>query len=164
MAMSSTLRKSLLGAAGTGAVAIATLMIPELEGVRLEPYRDVAGVLTVCYGHTGADIIPGKRYSLAQCKAMLDKDLIPFSRSVERSVKVPATEYQKAALISFSYNVGVYAFEHSSLLRKLNAGDAAGACAGLRQWIYAGGKPWKGLMNRRDIEHEVCTWGQKWPV
>lgn len=161
MAMSSALRKKLFGAAGTGALAIATLMIPELEGVRFEPYRDVAGVLTVCYGHTGADIVPGKRYTEAECKAILDKDLIPFARSVNRSVKVPASEYQKAALISFSYNVGVSAFERSSLLRKLNAGDYAGACDGLRQWIYAGGKSWKGLMNRRDIEHEVCTWGQK---
>lgn len=70
-------------------------MIPELEGVRYEPYRDVAGVLTVCYGHTGVDIVPGKRYTQAECKAILDKDLIPFARSVNRSVKVPATEYQK---------------------------------------------------------------------
>jgi lysozyme len=161
MAMSSTLRKSLFGAAGAGALAISTLMIQELEGIRLEPYRDVAGVLTVCYGHTGADIVTNKRYTLAECRAMLEKDLIPFSRSVTRSVKVPVTEYQKAALISFSYNVGVHAFEHSSLLRKLNAGDYVGACAGLRQWIYAGGRKWKGLMNRRDVEHEVCTWGQK---
>lgn len=136
-------------------------MVPELEGVRYTPYYDVVGVLTVCYGHTGKDIVKGKKYTPAECKAMLDKDLQPFAKSVERSVKVPESEYQKAALISFSYNVGVSAFERSSLLRNLNAGNYQAACDGLKAWIYAGKKQWKGLINRRDIEHEVCTWSQK---
>ncbi|WP_336821543.1 lysozyme, partial [Cedecea sp. VD20] len=116
---------------------------------------------TVCYGHTGADIIKSKTYSQAECKAILDKDLQPFARSVERSVKVPTNEYQKAALISFSYNVGVTAFERSSVLKNLNAGNYTAACDGLRAWIWAGGKQWKGLMSRREVEREVCMWGQK---
>ncbi|WPU24984.1 lysozyme [Cedecea neteri] len=161
MAMSPVLRNRLLAMSGAGAIAIAGTMLTDLEGVRYTPYYDVAGVLTVCYGHTGADIIKTKTYSATECQAMLDKDLVPFARSVERSVKVPTTEYQKAALISFSYNVGVTAFERSSLLRQLNAGNYQAACDGLRQWTYAGGKQWKGLMNRRDVEREVCMWGEK---
>lgn len=161
MAMSPALRNKLLGMAGAGSLAIAGVMIPDLEGVRYAPYRDVAGVLTVCYGHTGPDIKPGKKYSESECSALLQKDLVPFHRSVERSVKVPANEYQKAALITFSYNVGVAAFERSAVLRHLNAGNYQAACDGLRQWIYAGGKKWKGLINRREVEHEVCMWGQK---
>ncbi|WP_235507522.1 hypothetical protein [Citrobacter sp. CtB7.12] len=39
--------------------------------------------------------------------------------------------------------------------------DYAGACAELNRWVYAGGQKWKGLMNRRDVEYEVCTWSQK---
>lgn len=159
--MDTSLRNKLVAAAGGGAMAIAAILIPSLEGVEYKPYRDVAGVLTVCYGHTGPDIIPGKTYTRVECNALLDKDLIPFARSVDRSVKVPSTEYQKAALISFSYNVGVYAFEHSTLLKKLNARDYTAACDELRRWTYAGGKQWKGLMNRREVEHEVCRWGQK---
>lgn len=161
MAISSSLRNKIIAAMGGGAMAIAAVLIPALEGKENKPYQDVVGVWTVCYGHTGSDIIKSKTYTDAECQALLNKDLVPFARSVERSVKVPATEYQKAALISFSYNVGVSAFERSSLLRKLNAGDYAGACDGLRQWIYAGGKEWKGLMSRREIEREVCMWGQK---
>lgn len=159
--MDTSLRNKLVAAAGGGAMAIAAILIPSLEGIEYKPYRDVAGVLTVCYGHTGPDIIPGRTYTRAECKALLDKDLIPFARSVERSVKVPATEYQKAALISFSYNVGVYAFEHSTLLKKLNARDYTGACDELRRWTFAGGKQWKGLMNRREVEREVCLWSEK---
>lgn len=161
MPMPPTLRKSLIAAAGGGAIAIAAVLVPDLEGVRYEPYRDVAGVLTVCYGHTGADIVIGKRYTSGECKALLDKDLVPFARSVERSVKIPASEYQKASLISFSYNVGVKAFESSTLLRKLNAGDSKGACDEMRRWNKAGGKVWKGLINRREVEREICNWGQK---
>ncbi|EMB2734816.1 lysozyme [Serratia liquefaciens] len=158
MAITSSLKKKLAGVAAAGAMAIAAALIPSLEGVEYKPYRDVVGVLTVCYGHTGADIIPGKTYSEAECKAMLNKDLIPFARSVDRSVKVPASEYQKAALISFSYNVGVKAFESSTLLRKLNAGDSSGACDEMRRWNKAGGKVWKGLINRREVEREICNW------
>ncbi|WP_208093617.1 glycoside hydrolase family protein [Serratia ureilytica] len=158
--MTPILKKRLLGAATGGAIAIAAILIPSLEGVEYKPYRDVVGVLTVCYGHTGPDIIPDKTYTEAECKALLDKDLQPFARSVERSVKVPASEYQKAALISFSYNVGVKAFESSTLLKKLNAGDSRGACDEMRRWNKAGGKVWKGLINRREVEREICNWGQ----
>lgn len=161
MAISPVLRNKLVASAGAGALAIASMMIPELEGVRYTPYRDVAGVLTVCYGHTGADIQQGKTYSDGECKALLQKDLVPFAKSVNRFVKVPASEYQKAALITFSYNVGVTAFERSAVLRHLNAGNYQAACDGLRQWIYAGGRKWQGLMNRREVEHEICMWGQK---
>lgn len=161
MVMSPTLRKSIMGVAGGGALAISAVLIPSLEGVEYKPYRDVVGVLTVCYGHTGADIILTKTHTPAECKDLLDKDLVPFARSVERSVKVPASEYQKAALISFSYNVGVKAFESSTLLKKLNAGDSSGACDEMRRWNKAGGKVWKGLINRREVEREICNWGQK---
>ncbi|SMP41237.1 lysozyme [Serratia sp. CC22-02] len=160
MAITPIMKKRLLGAVAGGAIAIAAVLIPSLEGVEYKPYRDVVGVLTVCYGHTGPDIIPDKTYTEAECKAMLDKDLVPFARSVERSVKVPASEYQKAALISFSYNVGVKAFESSTLLKKLNAGDSRGACDEMRRWNKAGGKVWKGLINRREVEREICNWGQ----
>ncbi|NIG73637.1 lysozyme [Klebsiella sp. Ap-873] len=159
--MSPSLKKKLAGLGAASALTIASFVIPELEGVRHTPYYDVVGVLTVCYGHTGADIIKSKKYTEEECQAMLDKDILPFARSVERSVKVPTDEYQKAALISFSYNVGVRAFERSSLLRQINAGNYQAACDGLRQWIYASGKQWQGLMNRREVEHEICMWGQK---
>lgn len=159
MAITASLKKKLSTATAGGAMAIAAVLIPSLEGVEYKPYRDVVGVLTVCHGHTGPDIIPDKTYTEAECKAMLDKDLQPFARSVERSVKVPASEYQKAALISFSYNVGVKAFESSTLLKKLNAGDSRGACDEMRRWNKAGGKVWKGLINRREVEREICNWG-----
>lgn len=159
--MDTSLRNKLVAAAGGGAMAIAAILIPSLEGVKYTPYRDIGGVWTVCNGITGPDVIVGKTYTEKECKDLLQKHLVPYAKSVERSVKVPASEYQKAALISFSFNVGISAFEHSTLLKKLNARDYAGACDEMRRWTFAGGKQWKGLMNRRDVEYEVCTWSQK---
>lgn len=160
MAMSPGLKKTLLGLSGASALSLASVIIPELEGVRYAPYYDVAGVLTVCYGHTGKDIVPGKKYTPKECLTILNNDLQPFARAVERAVTVPADEYQKAALISFSYNVGISAFQHSTLLRDLNAGRFAQACEGLKKWTWAGGKRWKGLMNRREVEYEICRWNR----
>lgn len=158
MAISPTLRKSLITVAAGGSLAIASVLVPSLEGVSYTPYRDVGGVWTVCYGHTGKGIVPGKTYTKAECKALLDKDLQPFARSVDRSVKVPTNAYQKAALISFSYNVGVNAFEHSSVLRNLNAGRYQQACDGFRSWVYVDRVRIQGLMNRREVERELCNW------
>jgi lysozyme len=72
---------------------------------------------------------------------------------------VPLNEYQRAALYSFTYNVGTEAFSKSTLLKKLNAGDQSGACDELRRWKLAGGKKWKGLIKRREIERSLCLAG-----
>ncbi|ECH8186124.1 lysozyme [Salmonella enterica subsp. houtenae] len=149
---------------GAGAVAIAAAMLgghDGLEGRRYIPYRDVAGVLTVCDGHTGKDIIPGKRYTDSECDALLDKDLKRVKAQVDPLIKVSIPESERAAFYSFAYNVGTGAFARSTLLKKLNAGDHAGACNELKRWTYAGGKQWKGLMTRREIEREVCLWGHQ---
>lgn len=161
MAISPVLRQRLVAAAGGGAIAIAAVLIPNLEGNSYTPYRDVGGVLTVCNGITGPDVIQGKTYIQAECDALLQKHLKPYARSVERSVKVPSDAYQKAALISFSYNVGVNAFEHSSVLRNLNAGRYQQACDGMRSWVYVDRVRIQGLANRREVEREICQWGQK---
>ncbi|ENL4830090.1 lysozyme [Salmonella enterica subsp. enterica serovar Teko] len=154
----------MLLAGGASAVAIAAALLgghDGLEGRRYIPYRDVAGVLTVCDGHTGKDIIPGKRYTDAECDALLDKDLKRVKAQVDPLIKVSIPESERAAFYSFAYNVGTGAFARSTLLKKLNAGDHAGACNELKRWTYAGGRQWKGLVTRREIEREVCAWGQK---
>ena len=161
--MSPALRNKILTALGGGAIAIATVMLSGkdgLEGREYVAYRDVVGVLTVCDGHTGSDIIPGKRYTDKECDTLTRADLTRIARQVDQHIRVPLTETQRAAIYSFAYNVGAAATINSTMLRKLNARDYGGACAELKRWVYAGGQKWKGLMNRRDVEYEVCTWSQ----
>ncbi|HEN3600202.1 TPA: lysozyme [Yersinia enterocolitica] len=154
--MPSSLRSKVIGALAAGALAIAAVLIPLLEGVKYEPYLDVAGVWTVCYGHTGKDIMLGKKYTEAECRALLDKDLRTTATQIDPYIKKPIPDTTRAALYSFAYNVGAGNFKTSTLLYRINQGDIAGACDQLRRWIYAGGKPWNGLQNRREIEREVC--------
>ncbi|HAX6821492.1 TPA: glycoside hydrolase family protein [Escherichia coli] len=118
------------------------------------PYRDIAGVLTVCVGHTGPDI-EMRRYSHAECMALLDSDLKPVYAAIDRLVRVPLTPYQKTALATFIFNTGVTAFSKSTLLKKLNAGDYAGARDQMARWVFAAGHKWKGLMNRREVEMAI---------
>jgi len=161
MALSPQLKKSIAGVVSGGALAVAAFLVPSLEGVEHKPYQDVVGVWTVCYGHTGADIIKSKTYTEAECQALLNKDLRTVAYQIDPLIKRPIPDTTRAALYSFTYNVGAGAFRQSTILKKINAGDTVGACNELRRWTYAGGKQWKGLMNRREIERDVCLWGQK---
>ncbi|MCQ7464467.1 lysozyme, partial [Salmonella enterica] len=99
--------------------------------------------------------------SLAECKALLNKDLITVARQINPYIKVDIPETTRGALYSFVYNVGAGNFRTSTLLRKINQGDIKGACDQLRRWTYAGGKQWKGLMTRREVERDVCLWGKQ---
>jgi lysozyme len=148
--------KSLV-AVGASAIAIAGVLVTHFEGREYKPYRDATGIWTVCEGHTGPDVIPGKTYTDAQCDAFRDKDLAVAQAAVDRQVKVPLSSTQKAALIDFTYNVGAGNLARSTLLKKLNAGDYEGACAEYRQWRLAGGKVLPGLVLRREAEEWVCS-------
>ncbi|MDA5543352.1 lysozyme [Yersinia rochesterensis] len=159
MTISKRLMTKIACVAAGGAMAITIALIgghDGLEGREYTPYPDVVGVLTVCDGHTGKDIIPSKRYSDAECDALLHQDLIPVFAAIDRIVNVPMPDFRKAALASFGYNVGITAMTNSTMVRKLNRGDTSGACDELRRWIKAGGKVWKGLVNRREVERELC--------
>jgi len=159
MPFSTPLRRRLIGAAGAGAFAIATIFLGGKDGVegrKYQPYKDIAGVWTVCDGHTGPDIVIGKTYTDQECDRLLWKDLQPAKRTVDRLVKVPLGEYQRASLYTFVFNVGSAAFSKSTLLQKLNKGDQQGACREMRRWVYAGGLKWKGLQNRREMERSMC--------
>ncbi|HDE1138788.1 TPA: lysozyme, partial [Klebsiella pneumoniae] len=96
-----------------------------------------------------------------ECRALLSKDLNAVARQINPYIQKPIPETMRGALYSFAYNVGAGNFQTSTLLRKINQGDQKGACDQLRRWTYAKGKQWKGLVTRREIEREVCLWGQK---
>lgn len=164
--MNPTFRNKIIGAitGGSGAIAIAAVMLGNadgLEGRRYYAYQDVVGVWTVCDGHTGNDIRRGHRYTDKECDALLNDDLYKVANQIDPLIKVKIPVTTRAALYSFAYNVGSGAFGKSTLLKKLNSGDLPGACKELQRWTYAGGKQWKGLITRREIEREVCLWAEK---
>lgn len=150
-----TPKQKLIAQIGAGAAALVTAFVAQHEGLRLWAYRDPVGVLTACYGHTGPDVQPGQNYTPAQCRELLERDLARHAQALA-CIQRPLTDGQKAAFVSFAYNVGPQAFCDSTLARKANAGDMPGACAELSKWVYAKGQKLPGLVKRRAAERAMC--------
>ena len=93
------LKQKVTAVASAGAVSIALTVIGYFEGVRYEPYRDVAGILTVCYGHTGNDIIQGKTYTQQECDELLQKDFIRTQQQLISWLKCRSMIKQKLLYI-----------------------------------------------------------------
>jgi len=125
------------------------------EGLRLTAYRDCGGVLTIGYGHTGSGVTEGMTIDEAQAEALLRADLQAAVDCVNRAVITAITQNQFDALVDFCFNVGCGALLNSTLLRKLNAGDFAGAAAQFAVWVHAGGEVVAGLVRRRELEAEM---------
>lgn len=158
-------QKSGVVIAGVALLALLTID----EGTRYKPYRDIAGVLTVCQGHTGPDIDPNKTYTKADCDALLIKDTEKHGKAVLRCTKVPLNQNQYDAFTRFTFNLGEWRFCNSSVVKKLNAGDYNGACRAMllyrgvcRKKDNKGGcvpgyfKVIPGLLNRRQSEYRQC--------
>lgn len=90
---------------------------------------------------------------------MLADAVREFEAGLNRCIKPKLHEKTKAALVSWSYNVGVSAACRSTLVAKMNAGDLIGACNELSKWNKAGGREVRGLTNRRAAERALCLEG-----
>jgi lysozyme len=142
-----------------GCLAIAVAIIAPWEGNEPVGYVDIVGVATACLGHTGKGVIPGRRYTAKQCEAWFQEDVGKAAIAVDRCVTVPMSDKVWASFTSLAFNIGIRAFCGSSLVRKANAGDMAGACAQISRWDYAGGKRVRGLTRRRADERRLCESG-----
>lgn len=108
--------------------------LKSLEGCRLEPYQDVAGVWTIGYGHThgvNADMHP---ITQERAEELLREDVKSFERCLTRALSVTPTQSEFNALLSFVFNVGAGKFLDSTLLKKFNSGDVRGAAKELERW------------------------------
>lgn len=141
------------------AISIAEPHLKKWEGLRLKAYSDVAGVATIGYGSTNRNLVAKGRITEEEALAQLRSDMTACQTCIERAVTVELTPYQKAALISFVYNVGGQAFRDSTLLRLLNEGQYSEVPAQLRRWKFSKGKIIQGLINRR--EAEIDLWNKK---
>lgn len=129
-------------------------LIKSFEGLRLSAYKCPAGVWTIGYGTT-AGVKPGQSITKERAEELLRDDVKRFEDQVLRLVKVPLTQGQFDALVSFTYNLGAANLGNSTLLRLLNAGDYKGAAAQFDRWTKAGGKELPGLVKRRAAERAL---------
>lgn len=145
----------------TSALATSGMFIAKHEGLILGSHPDPVGIVTSCYGHTGPELKLGQKFSEDQCLEQLAKDLSKHNTEMMKHVKVQLSAGEHAAYLSFTYNVGVGNFKSSTLLKKLNAGKREEACNQLSRWVFAKGKKFRGLVNRRQQEKELCLSGLK---
>lgn len=84
------------------------------------------------------------------------QDVQKFEGAIKQCVKVPLHQREYDAYTQLAYNIGSGAFCSSTLVRLLNAGDYAGACAQISRWNRAGGREVRGLTIRRAKERALC--------
>ncbi len=138
--------------------------------VNIDPYLDPVNIWTIGWGHAiryGGRFLKGEAdraqmhalypegITLAQAEALLHADLIDTGRDVSTMLAVEVSDNEFGALTSFAFNLGTGNLRSSTLLKKLNAGDRAGAADQFTRWVYADGKMLPGLVKRRAAERAL---------
>lgn len=130
-------------------------IIKKHEGLRLEAYLPTPNdVWTIGYGHTHTTK-QGMKITEDQAEKLLYLDIAWAEEAVKGLVKVPLTQNQFDALVSFVFNVGAGAFAKSTLLRFLNTGDYTNAAAQFLRWNKQKGRILNGLTKRREEERRL---------
>lgn len=136
-------------------------LIKKHEGWRPHWYQDPVGVWTIGWGTTAHvqgvthPNAPNDPITKRTGGRLLRRALRGAHKAICQHVAVSLTQGQYDALCSFIYNVGAGAFADSTLLQKLNAGNEEGAAREFKNWVYAGGKVWDGLVRRRETERKL---------
>lgn len=138
-------------------------LIKSFEGLRLKAYKDSAGVMTIGYGITrmnGHSVFPKTTITLEQAESLLLREVENTAQSVMKHVQVPITQSMFDALVSLAYNIGIYAFADSTLLRVLNERKWAEAADEFLRWDKCTPRrnqkrSLPGLTRRRKAEREL---------
>jgi GH24 family phage-related lysozyme (muramidase) len=134
-------------------------IVKHFEGMRTTAYQDSVGIWTIGYGHTSMagppSVSPGMTITAAEAESILRQDLGVFEKGVADAASKSTSDDQFSAMVSFSFNVGLGAYRDSTLLKKHNAGDHAGAADEFLRWVYAGDQVLPGLQRRRNAERAL---------
>lgn len=131
-------------------------LIKRFEGCRLMPYLCPAGVWTCGWGSTGRDVTPGQPWTQEYADRRMEQDAIHFAKGA--LVLCPAlVGINHAAIADFAYNLGLGNLRASTLRRRINAGDIAGAVTELKKWVRGGGRVLPGLVARRAAEAALMS-------
>jgi lysozyme len=126
-------------------------LIKKFEGCELEAYKCAAGVWTIGYG-TIKNVSEGMTITQEQADKMFDEEMKEYETYVNTAVKVPLSQNQFDALVSWVFNLGNGNLSSSTMLKVINSGDHAGVPAQIKRWNKAGGKVLEGLIRRREAE------------
>lgn len=104
------------------------MAIQQYEGLELEAYLDSVNVPTIGYGSTqyvdGRKVRLGDKITQNQAEEIFAYWVANFSTKVDRLVKSRVNQQQFDALVSLAYNIGIGAFEASTVLKRVKANPA----------------------------------------
>lgn len=130
-------------------------LIKKYEGLRLDAYKDTAGILTIGYGHTKT-VKPGMIINKEMAELLLKIDVMDAENAVRDLVNIELNQNQFDALVSFVFNIGRGNFKRSTLLKRLNENKILEAGEEFMKWTKArqpgGLKELPGLVKRRAEE------------
>ena len=135
-------------------------LIKKFEGYKTKPYRDVAGLWTIGYGHLigNGKTLPdqyNREFTEGEINELLRQDLAKFERGVTLQFPMLLRQCEFDSLCSFSFNLGLGTLEKSSLKKDILVGNKEQAAKDFLKYIYAGGKPVDGLKRRRLAEQKL---------
>jgi lysozyme len=133
-------------------------LIKEFEGFPHsgKPYRDMAGVWTIGYGHTHGVSAHSTRLTMQQASDLLQRDLDGHYAPAVNALQLPLNQHQFDALTSFVFNCGTGAISGKMKIgQALRAKDWAAAADALLAWNKANGAPVAGLTRRRRAERAM---------
>ncbi|OZI20045.1 hypothetical protein CAL26_21055 [Bordetella genomosp. 9] len=117
-------------------------------------------VPTICDGHTGPDVRRGMRATDAMCESWRAADAAASAAAIQRcSPHAVLTQYEFDALVSLTHNIGTGAYCRSTIAKKVDRNDYAGAAAEFPRWNQAGGRVLRGLVARRACEAQLFRTG-----
>ena len=127
------------------------------EGYRDEAYIPVPGdVPTIGFGRTEG-VKMGDKTTRERELRLTQKHITGNEHVLRKCAKVPMSQGEWDAHVSIGYNVGPTKWCKSTAVKKLNQGDYVGFCKEFLRWDKGpGGKPLKGLQNRRQDESKRC--------
>ena len=145
-------------AAAASLIASASVLVGVAvhEGYSSTAYRDTAGIATIGFGQADGTKV-GETTNPVRALQVLQKSLDEHAKGMVQCIHVPISQGEYDAYLDFTYNVGVSAFCHSTLNKKLNQSNYAGACSELLKWNKAAGEVVPGLVKRRQQEFEQCS-------
>lgn len=150
-------RTRLIGLVGASAATLLVSTVALWEGKSNQPYRDLVGLWTVCYGETR---VPMRKYTDSECSDMLADGLADFAGPVLAiNPELRGHDNQLVAATSLAYNIGITNYRRSTVARRFTAGDWKGACDAMLWWNRAGGRVVRGLQRRREAERKICLRG-----
>ncbi len=140
------------------AAEVARGIARKFEGLRLNAYLCPAGVWTIAFGATGADIHPGMTVTKEWAEERLTRDVMRFmAGTLKLCPQLANSPYALAALTDFSFNLGLGRLRASTLRRRVNEGDMQSAARELMKWTRGGGRVLPGLVARRAAEAALLT-------